>query len=87
MTIYRRAEHLSWQNLGEETIILDSRVHKEVHELNGVASFLWNQLDGNKSEHELAQLLCSEYDLEEKQSLNDIQDFLQRLSQKSLIVT
>ena len=87
MITYRRAEHLSWQNLGDETIILDSRVHKEEHELNGVGSFLWNQIDGKKTDLELAQLVCSEYDLAEKESLADTQEFLQNLSLKSLIIS
>ena len=49
MTITKRAPRLSFKTIGEETIVLDTKINKEVHKLDEVGTFIWNLLDGNRS--------------------------------------
>ena len=85
MTKYKRADHLSWRQLGEHTIILDSRVNQEVHHLNEIGAFLWELCDGSHSLDDISQKLISEYDTDLENAQNDIQDFIAKLKTKSLL--
>lgn len=85
MERYSRAKFLAWKTLGENTLIIDSRVGKSVHKLNHVGSFLWNNLDDNSTEQDLKSKLMNEYEVDENAAIQDIKNFINDLLERSLI--
>ena len=85
MTLFKRAEHLAWRNLGEHTIVIDSRVNKEVHHLNEVGTFLWNLCDGTNSLDHIKSKLIEEYEIDSSTANSDVEQFLSELKNKSLL--
>jgi len=85
MTKLLRAEHLSWRQLGEHTIILDSRINQEVHHLNEVGSFLWEYCDGTLTEEGLCLKLIESFDVDENTAKIDVCEFVKKLNDKSLL--
>lgn len=81
-----RMERLAYKPIGQETIILDTKVGKEVHQLNEVASFVWNLCDGNHEIQKIVDKVCDEFDVDPTQAAHDIQLLIQELSAKSLLV-
>ena len=46
-----------------ETVILDRSVG-HLHTLNATASFIWHQMDGNKTEHDIAREVSDTFNIE-----------------------
>jgi hypothetical protein len=85
MTNIKRAQHLSWRQLGEHTIILDSRINQEVHHLNDIGAFLWELCDGSNSIDQICDSLTREYDTDLETAQRDVQEFVSKLKSKSLL--
>lgn len=81
----RRADYLSYKTIGEETIILDSKIGKEVHQLNEVASFVWNLCDGQHDLQNIIELVCEEFDVDSKTATDDVRVLFNEFLSKSLI--
>ena len=79
-------EGLAWQQLGEQIVIIDSRINKEVHRLNSLAAVLWQKMNEPIDENELCDFISKEYEVDKKELSNDIADFLDSLKSKQLIV-
>lgn len=86
MKIPLRIEQLAYKTIGDETIILDTKVGREVHQLNEVASFIWNLCDGTHDIQSIAEEVCAEYDVDFQVALLDINEIVQELSAKKLLV-
>jgi hypothetical protein len=82
----KRRENLAWQKLGDDIVIIDARINKEVHRLNEVGSFIWQQLSSSKNEKQICEKLVKEYDISEELALEDIKEFMVDLKEKNLIV-
>ena len=80
-----RMERLAYKSIGSETIILDSKIGKEVHQLNEVAAFIWNHCDGNNDIPALVNLVCEEFDVDYDVASGDVQSFINELKSKSLL--
>lgn len=81
-----RMERLAYKTIGQETIILDSKIGKEVHQLNEVASFVWNLCDGRHEIHSIIEEVCKEFEVDASTARSDIQNLLEELDSKSLLV-
>lgn len=80
-----RAERLAYKTIGTETIILDSKGHQEVHQLNEVAGFIWNLCDGTNDINAMTEKLCHEFEVEKEVALSDVQSLLEDFSSKALL--
>jgi hypothetical protein len=57
-----------------------------MHELNDTGSFLWKNIDGQRSAAELAELLAESYEVTPDVALNDTQALLEEMSTRKLVV-
>lgn len=81
-----RTQRLAYKTIGQETIILDTKIGKEVHQLNEVASFVWSLCDGDHEIQLIVDKVCSEFEIDASIALNDIQILIAELNSKSLLV-
>ena len=80
-----RAQHISWRDLDDHIVILDSKKMQMVHHLEGVSAFLWRSLSDTTDMKSLVELVCNEYEVDEKIAFKDTNDFLQKLQGLSLL--
>jgi len=78
-------DNLAWQQLGEEIVIIDSRLNKEVHRLNSLGSVLWKEMKEPVDESALYAKVLENYEIGEEEAKKDINDFLLHLKDKNLI--
>lgn len=84
MSTKLRRQALPWQTLDGKTLILSS-ASKQVHQLNETGSWIWNQLEVERSSIDLCQQFIDEFDAPEEILKADLMDYLQELKQKGLI--
>jgi hypothetical protein len=52
----------------------------KVHVLNGVGSFIWQEIDGKRSAGDLVNMVCERYDVGRAEAEKDVLEFLQVLT-------
>ncbi len=81
-----RMERLAFKTIGLETIILDTKIGKEVHQLNEVATFVWNLCDGKHDLQNIIDEVCNEFEVEYSDASTDVKNLISELAAKSLLV-
>ena len=81
----RRNSQLAWRSIGPDTLIVDTRINKEVHRLNETGQILWNLCDGEHNLDDLALALKNEFDIELEEALLDVNSFLEDLNKRGLL--
>jgi hypothetical protein len=76
---------LAWREIDEATVII-SPTDSVMHELNDTGSFLWKNIDGQRSAAELAGLLAENYEVAPDVALTDTQALLEEMSSRKLVV-
>jgi len=76
---------LAWREIDEATVII-SPTDSVMHELNDTGSFLWKNIDGQRSAAQLAELLAESYEVTPDVALNDTQALLEEMSTRKLVV-
>lgn len=76
---------LAWREIDEATVII-SPSDSVMHELNDTGSFLWKNIDGQRSAAELAGLLAENYEVTPDVALTDTQALLEEMSSRKLVV-
>jgi hypothetical protein len=76
---------LAWREIDEATVII-SPTDSVMHELNDTGSFLWKNIDGQRSAAELAELLAESYEVTPDVALNDTQALLEEMCTRKLVV-
>lgn len=85
MTNLTRIQDISWRDLGDHIIILDSLHAKKVHHLEGVSALIWTSLDGSNSKEKIAQIICDEYNVTLDKAMSDLESFIEKLSELKLV--
>ena len=67
-----------------EIVILD-REGGKVHQLNPVASCIWNSCDGSSSVDSIAERLVANFDVAPEKALRDVEALLQELQGLGLL--
>jgi hypothetical protein len=76
---------LAWREIDEATVII-SPTDSVMHELNDTGSFLWKNIDGQRSAAKLAELLAESYEVAPDVALSDTQALLEEMSSRKLVV-
>ena len=77
------------KKVGNSTIVV--AVGKRVKEFGGIislnetAEFLWNNLEKAANAEELADILCSEYDVTKEKALESCENFIAKLRDAKVI--
>ncbi len=66
--------------VGEEMVNFDAMMT-----LNETGAFLWEQLQEDKTEEELVEALCKEYDINQETAREDVSDFIKLLEQVQVL--
>ena len=82
---YKRDPDLPFQKLEEETIVVDPRT-REVHLLNDTAGRVWELLASSCSLDELTEALAGEYDATPAAMRAGVEELLDGLRDKGLLV-
>jgi len=79
-------ENIAYQKIKSNTYIVTLSDHK-IHQLDDVATRIWELICKKKSVDEIVETLYNEYDIADKDILmKDINEFLQELKQKNIIL-
>lgn len=83
--VWQKNAALAWREIDEETVII-SPSESVMHELNDTGSFIWKQIDGQRSAQEIAELLAASYDVKPETALADTQSLLDELCNRHLLL-
>ena len=82
----KRDGRLPWQEIeGRAVVVVPAR--RELHEMDETATFLWGALAKPRSEAELVEALCGEYEVDAETAVRDVRGFLAALREKGLLAT
>ena len=91
---YRHPD-LAWRNWGGEVVILAPSGHDPdapeeqrdgaEHDLNQVASRVWELSDGKRTVAEIARVLIDEFEVDEETAERDSADFVRELVRRKLL--
>jgi len=81
---YRVKQGLIAQSVDGELLILN-REQQQIHQLNPVASFIWNKLDGQQSNDQLVTAIIEKYEVEQDVAKHDLEILINQLSDLQLI--
>ena len=76
---------LAWREIEGEVVII-SPEDSFLHELNATASFIWKQLDGERTAPEIAELVATEYDVTPRVASADTEELVSQLEAKGLLL-
>lgn len=82
--LYKKRTDLAVKQIGDELVIIDSRVGKSVHRLNEVGIFIWNLIDKVHTD-ELLVNLVDEFDVDSVEAKQDLLDFIVELESLNLL--
>ncbi|HXH76819.1 MAG TPA: PqqD family protein [Bacteriovoracaceae bacterium] len=80
-----RMERLAYKTIGDEAIILDTKIGREVHQLNEVATVVWNLCNGTHDIQSMVEKVCTEFEVEPAVAERDIKALLAEFNSKSLL--
>jgi hypothetical protein len=83
--LWQKNPALAWREIDEATVII-SPTDSVMHELNDTGSFLWKNIDGQRSAAELAGLLAESYEVAQDVALTDTQALLEEMTSRKLVV-
>jgi len=81
---YRVKQGLIAQSVDGELLILN-REQEKIHQLNPVASFIWNNLDGQTTNEQLLMAITKKYKVDQGVASHDLESLLKELSDLHLI--
>lgn len=84
-TVPTRSDTYCERRLGDETIFL-SASGDEIHSLDEVGTFIWEQLDGHHDLQQVLDVLCDEYDVETETARHDLVEFVRELVERKLLL-
>ena len=92
----RRHPDLAWRNWGGEVVILAPSGHDPgapleqqdgaEHDLNEVASRVWELSDGQRTVAEIARVLSDEFEVDQATAERDSADFVRELVRRKLLL-
>lgn len=81
---FRTRQGIICQKIDDELVLLD-RHREQIHQLNSVASLIWEKLASGTEMDDIIQLLTTRYAVDETTARNDIEQLISDLQQKELI--
>ena len=80
--LYNKKSQFVIRNVGNEKILVPIKNNianmTEIFTLNEVGSFIWDLIDGENSEEEIAIAITNEFDIDEATANNDLKEFVDK---------
>jgi hypothetical protein len=74
----------AWTEIEGEIVVISPQ-DSVLHELNGTGSFVWRQVDGQRSAGDIAELMAGEFEVTPKQARADTDEFIAHLLENKLL--
>jgi hypothetical protein len=88
-TVYKKKDGIVTRTIAGETILVpvygDIANMQKIFSVDPVAAFIWENIDGQKSNTDILNLIISEYDVENDIAKKDLIEFIDSLSTAGLI--
>lgn len=82
--VVKRKSDLRWKYVDSEVLIISSN-KKDIHQLNDVGSWIWQQLEEDSTIQQLVDRLNLYFFVSKEEAESDIKDFLGELRSAGLI--
>jgi len=83
--IYNKNENFVFRKIEDETILVPIKDNVgdmgSIYNLNEVAAFVWEQLDGKKSLRDIKHRLSEEYEVSAKEAEDDLSEYIAQLKE------
>ena len=83
--IYRKNESFVFRKIEAETILVPIKDNVgdmgSLYNLNEVAAFVWEQLDGKKSLRDIKHRLVEEYEVSAEEAEDDLSEYIAQLTE------
>jgi hypothetical protein len=86
MMKFKKNENLAWRSIEGQIFIVDPK-KSILHELNSVASRIWELIDGKRALKEISGQVCREFEVTSEEAEKDILELAEKLQEKELILT
>jgi hypothetical protein len=73
------------RRLKDETVFLGTGKNQDIHTLNGVATFIWDRIDGIATMQEILDAILNVYDVEKECAATDLTELVDSLATKGLV--
>jgi hypothetical protein len=87
---YRRSEDLVYRKIQDETILVPIKDNVgdmgSIYNLNEVGSFIWEQLDGEKTLLDITNMIVEEFEVSPEQAQADLREFVSQLKEINAIL-
>ena len=79
------AKKVSFTQIGDTTILLNSGKDKTYHELNQAGSMIWNGVVKEQNVEQIAQSIAAEFEISIEEARSDVEEFLAELKSNNII--
>lgn len=83
-TIVAKCDDIFWRNYDGEVLIVREET-SDVYMLNGVASHIWESVDGQATVEHIISSVCEQFEVEREVATKDVSEFLMDLIGKNLL--
>lgn len=80
----QKVKSVAYRSINGQTIIVNLK-NRTINILNSVASRIWELIDGNKTNQNIIQDICSQFDIDYQEAEMDCIDFLLQMKRNDLI--
>lgn len=81
---FRQKPRIAWREIDGEAVLVDP-VRGRMLVLNDTGLYLWQALERPKDSRELAESLCTEFDVSADTAAHDVGAFLESLRERNLV--
>ena len=82
---YKRNENFVYRKIQDETILVPIKDNVgdmgSIYNLNEVAAFIWEQLDGKKTLLDIRNMIIEEFEVSPKEAEGDLAEFVSELKE------
>jgi hypothetical protein len=76
---------LAFKKIDDEILVLDTKVLRQVHQLNSVGARIWELCSGERDEREIAEVISMEFEVTFENALEDVHVFIASLRDRQLL--
>jgi hypothetical protein len=82
---YKRSENLVFRKITDQTILVPIKGNvgdlSYIYQLDDVASFIWERIDGRRELGDIKKMVMNEYDVSGEKAEKDLLDFVGQLEE------
>jgi hypothetical protein len=84
-TLPIRSQHVEWSIGAGKTITVKDTTSGWFFPLNGVATLIWDMLDGTNDVPAIVRVICTEFEVDPERARTDVEEFIEQARDLSLI--